>query len=133
VTADAVLAAGRAAAEALMVDRCELRGADVRGARDPSTNQYTLTPGPLRYAGPCKVQTTDTIGNATAAGERLVMVTRFEVHLPVSAPAAKVDDVVTITASVADPQLVGRRFRVVSLIHKSYLTARRLAVQEVQS
>lgn len=116
-----------------MVDACELRGADVRGARDPATNQYVMTPGPLRYAGRCKVQTTDTIGRGAAAGERVVMVTRFEVHLPVSAAAAKVGDVVTITASVNDPQLVGRRFRVASLVHKSFPTARRLAVEEVQS
>src|SRR5690242_10459314 len=104
----------RSMAESLMVDACELRGPDVKGALDLVTRKYPLTPGALRYAGKAKVQTTDTIGNATDAAERAVMKTRFEVHIPMSAPAASVDDVITITASVLDPQLAGRRFRVVS-------------------
>lgn len=116
-----------------MVDELELRGPDERGPLDPDTCQYTSTPGPLKYAGPGKVQTTDTIGNVADAAERVVMVTRFGAHLPMSAPAAAVDDVVTVQASVLDPQLVGRRFRVVSLIHKSFMTARRLSVEEIQS
>lgn len=116
-----------------MVDAGELRGPDVKGPLNPSTGQYPITPGPLKYSGKAKVQTTDTIGNASEAAERIVMLTRFEVHLPMTAPAAAVDDVWTCTASVLDPELVGRRFRVVSLLHKSLMTARRLAVEEVQS
>ena len=116
-----------------MVDTLELRGPDVRGSLDPATGQYQTTPGPLKYSGPGKVQTTDTIGNAADAAERVVMVTRFGAHLPMSAPAAAVDDVITVTASVLDQQLVGRRFRVVSLVHKSLMTARRLSVEEIQS
>lgn len=120
-------------AEALMVDAGELRAPDVRGAKDPVTGKYTYTPGALRYEGSAKVQTTDTIGNKGDAAERVIMTTRFELHLPMSAPAAAVDDVWTCTSSVLDPQLVGRRFRVASLVHKSFMTARRIAVEEVQS
>jgi len=116
-----------------MVDAGELRGPDMKGPLDTNTGQYPITPGSLKYSGVVKVQTTDTIGNANDAAERVVMRTRFEVHLPMSAPAAAVDDVFTIAASVLDPELVGRRFRVVSLVHKSFMTARRLALEEVQS
>lgn len=116
-----------------MIDACELRGPDIKGPLNPTTRQYPVTPGALRYSGMAKVQTTDTIGNANDAAERVVMRTRFEVHLPMSAPAAEVDDVIAITASELDPQLTGRRFRVVSLVHKTFMTARRLAVEEVQS
>lgn len=130
--ADAIQA-GREAAEELFVDTGELRGPDVKGALDPVTGQYPVTPGALKYTGPAKVQTTDTIGNANDAAERVVMRTRFELHLPMSAPAAAVDDVWTHTSSELDPELVGRRFRVASLIHKSFMTARRLAVEEIQS
>lgn len=133
MSATDALLAGRAAAEALMVDTGELRGPDVRGALDPDTGQYAVTPGPLRYTGKAKLQTTDTIGNRGDAAERVVMTTRFELHLPMSAPAAAVDDVWTPTTSELDPELVGRRFRVASLVHKSFMTARRLAVEEVQS
>jgi hypothetical protein len=116
-----------------MVDTLELRGPDVKGTLDPDTGIYPTTPGPLKYTGIGKVQTTDALGNAAEAAERVVMVTRFSAHLPMSAAAAAVDDVITVTASEHDPQLVGRRFRVASLIHKSLMTARRLAVEEVQS
>lgn len=94
---------------------------------------YPVTPGPLKYAGKAKMQTTDTMGEPAHAAERVVMRTRFELHLPMSAPAAAVDDIWTMTASVLDPELSGRRWRVASLIHKSFMTARRLAVEEVQS
>lgn len=110
----------------------ELRAPDVRGPRNPD-GTYPTQPGELKYAGPGKVQTTDTMGDPADAGERLAMVTRFEVHLPMSAPAAAVDDVWTPTASAGDSELVGKRFRIASLVHKSYATARRLAVEEVQS
>lgn len=123
----------RRLAEELMIDAGELRGPDVKGPLNPTTGQYPMTPGELKYAGKAKVQTTDTIGNKGDAAERVVMTTRFELHLPMDAPAAEVDDIWTHTSSVLDPQLVGRRFRVASLVHKSFMTARRLAVEEVQS
>jgi len=110
----------------------ELRLADVKGPINPGTRNYTSTPGALVYAGIGKVQSTDTIGNQATASERIVVTSRFEVHLPMNAPAASVDCVWTQKVS-ADPELVGRRFRVASLIHKSHMTARRLAVEEIQS
>jgi len=133
VSAAEALQAGREFAEEQMADTVELRGPDVRGPINEATGQYTYTPGALKYSGKAKVQTTDTIGNREDAGERIVMVTRFEVHLPISAATAAVDDVVTIIASEHDPELVGNRFRVASLTHKSFPTARRLAVEETQS
>lgn len=120
-------------AESLMLDAGELRAPDTKGPLDPVTRKYTPVPGVLKYSGPAKIQTADVIGNKGDAAERVIMTTRFELHLPMSAPAAAVDDVWTHTSSELDPQLVGRRFRVASLIHKSFMTARRIAVEEVQS
>lgn len=127
------LAEARAEAEALMVDTGELRGPDVRGALDPVTRQYAHTPGALKYSGKAKIQTSGMIGHAKDSAERAVMVSRLEVHLPMSAPAAAVDDVWTTTAAAHDPELAGLRLRVSSLVHKTFMTARRLAVEEVQS
>lgn len=115
-----------------MVDAGELRGPDVKGPLN-ADRTYSPTPGPLKYAGKAKMQTTDTMGDPKQAAERVVMRTRFELHLPMSAPTAAVDDVWTMTASALDPELVGRRFRVASLLHKSFMTARRITVEEVQS
>lgn len=124
--------AGREAAEEEMVDAGELRGPEVKGPINPD-GTYPVIPGALKYSGKAKAQTTDAIGHATEAGERIVMETRFEIHLPMSAPQAAVDDVWTMTSSELDPQLVGKRFRVASMIQKSFMTARRLAVEETQS
>lgn len=127
-----LLARGRERAEALMVDAGELRGPDTRVLNE-TTGQYAVTPGALKYAGKGKVQTTDAIGHDAEAGDRGIMITRYEVHLPISAAAAAVDDVWSVTSSPNDPELVGRRFRVASLMHKTHPTARRLAVEETQS
>ena len=115
-----------------MVDTGELRGPDVLGPLDPQGQRPRL-PGPLKYSGKGKAQTTDAIGNDTEAGDRNIMVTRYEIHLPISAPAAAVGDLWTFTTCAHDPQLVGKKFRVASLMHKTYPTARRLAVEETQS
>lgn len=115
-----------------MVDAGELRGPDTRVLNE-TTGQYAVTPGALKYSGKGKVQTTDAIGHDAEAGDRGIMVTRYEVHLPISAAAAAVDDVWSVTSSPNDPELVGRRFRVASLMHKTHPTARRLAVEETQS
>jgi hypothetical protein len=127
-----LLDAGRSLAQALMADSVELRAPNIRVLNE-TTGQYEETPGALKYSGAGKVQTTDTIGQGREAGDREIAVTRFEVHLPMSAAQAAVDDVITVTVSVLDPQLVGKRFRVASLVHKTYMTARRLAVEELQS
>lgn len=116
-----------------MIDSGELRGPDVDGPIDEDTGQYTKIPGDLRYAGIARVQTTDAIGNDSTAGDRSLVQTRFRVDLPMSAPGAAVDDIFTVTSSVLDPELAGCRFRVASLVHKTFMTARRLAVEEVQS
>lgn len=110
----------------------ELRGPDTR-VLDEDSGQYTYTPGSLKYAGIGKVQSTDAIGNDADAGDRAIMVTRAEVHLPIAAPIAAVDDVWTQTASLVDPQMVGRRFRIASKEPKSLATVRRLAAEETQS
>lgn len=122
----------RQQAESLMVDAGELRGPGTR-TLDEDSGQYVDVPGPLKYAGKAKLQTTEALGNDAEAGDRQVMVTRFRVDLPMSAPQAAVDDVFTFTSSKFDPQVAGKRFRVTSLIEKSFMTARRIAVEEVQS
>lgn len=116
-----------------MIDAGELRGPDVDGPINEATGQYAKTPGALKYAGKAKLQTTDTIGNDASTDDRIVVQTRFRVDLPMSAPAAAVDDIFTVTSSALDPELAGCRFRVASLVHKTFMTARRLAVEEVQS
>lgn len=129
-----VLDDARQFAESLMLDTGELRGPDVRGALNESTQQYTYTPGALKYSGKCKIQLrVSATGASPVAGDRAMAVLRYEVHLPMSTAAAAVDDWFKVTASVSDPELVGRRFRVAALVHKTHMSARRLICEEVQN
>lgn len=88
----------------------------------------TLT---LVYSGPCKVQQTITQASTPSAGGHQFTLQDSRVDFPVEAGPLAVDDVVTLTASVLDPQLVGREFRVTELFHKSYATAQRTRAEEI--
>lgn len=120
---------GRREAESLMLDACTVHrpGAPVT---DPDTGVVApaLT---LVYAGPCKVQQTISQASNPTAGGHSFTVHDSRVDFPVSAGPFAVDDVVTMTASALDTQLVGRTFRVSELFHKSYATAQRVKVSEV--
>lgn len=58
-------------------------------------------------------------------------VQRNGLSLPVAAGPALVGHVVTCVASALDPHMVGREFRVASLLHKTHATAQRVALEEV--
>lgn len=127
---EAVLA-GRIAAEALFVDSCTIRAPSTFGAMDPDTGLRTETLGTTRYTGRCKVQTYEPFEQTPQSGEHVFTVQRYAVHIPASAAQVQVNDVITITAATLDSSLVGRRYRVAGLLHKSMATAQRLLVDEV--
>ena len=66
-------------------------------------------------------------------GEALVYQLLIDVQVPMSVTGLAVGDVVTVTASALDPDLVGRHFWVKDLAHKTHMTARRLGCEEVTS
>lgn len=127
-----VLARGRAAAEEGMVDTCTVTRITATGTDQDTGVQTTSTAGV--YSGRCRVQQRVPGGARPAdVGEAFQLMLRLEVQVPVSAATAgiRVGDLVTITASVNDPDLTGRVLRVRELAHKSEATARRLGVEEV--
>jgi len=129
VSAEAAVLAGRREAEALMVDAC-----DVMRPGEPVTDPETgnVIPGEtFVYSGPCKVQQTLSQASSPEAGGHAFTVQDSRVDFPVAAGPLMVDDVVTVTSSVLDPQLVGRVFRVIELFHKSFATAQRTRVSEL--
>lgn len=81
------------------------------------------------FSSRCKVQARQLQASEKDAGGREATLVRLEVHLPVSAGAVQVDDRLTITASTYDAQLVGRVFRVLAPVGKSFATARRVEVE----
>lgn len=125
---DAVLARGRAAAEAGMVDACTIRR--VSGS---STDQSTGVPARTYadiYSGKCRVQQSLAQAAQHDAGEDYMLLLRLQVQLPMSVTGIEVNDEVTVTASANDADLVGRVFLVRDLFHKTEATARRVGVIE---
>jgi uncharacterized protein DUF6093 len=123
-----VLARGRAAAEALMLDACVIKR--VTGTvTDQTSGQITPTEATI-YTGKCRVQHALAQANAQDVGEAYLLILRLELQIPMSVTDVRPEDEVTITASVHDPDLVNRVFVVRDLFHKTHATARRLQVQE---
>jgi hypothetical protein len=128
---ESLLARGRAAAERLMVDACVIRRKT--GESPGPGGVITTTYGPDLYSGKCRVQTKTETGAATTVGEATVYVGRHEVQLPITVTGLAEGDHVEITASVSDPDLVGKVFTVRDITAKTHLTARRVVVTEVTS
>ncbi|MCZ2261582.1 DUF6093 family protein [Isoptericola sp. QY 916] len=129
MTAAGALRRGRRMAEKLMVEavRVVRLGAQVV---DPVTGDL-VQPETEVYAGKAKVQTYEAQESNPDAGGHTYTVQRYAVHLPVGGYAPVVGHVITVTTAVMDPNLTGRKFRVVALLHKSMATAYRLGVEEV--
>jgi hypothetical protein len=126
-----VLARGRTAAEAGMADACTIRRASGSGTTDPVTGVPSQAYTTL-YTGKCRVQQQVAIARPHDVGEDKVWLVRFDLQLPMATSAGlEVGDRVTITASVADPDLTGRVFMVNELAHKSEATSRRVGIIEV--
>lgn len=125
----AVVLRGRRAAESLMLDACIVR--TITGDTTDSDGNVTPTYSWPVYAGPCKVQTYEAQESNPQAGGATFTVQRYAVHVPVASFAPTIGQVVTITVAALDPNLTGRDFRVVALLHKTAATAYRLGVEEV--
>lgn len=87
------------------------------------------------FTSKAKIQTRDLAATSSEAGARTVTTVRVELHLPIDAPAVQAGDVWehTTVGALSDMQLLGRKFRVIAPVGKSFATARRLEVEEVVS
>lgn len=125
-----VLARGRTAALLGMKDACTIRRRN-GGTTDPVTGYPATEPYTALYAGQCRVQQAVAIARPHDVGEDHVLIVRFDLQLPIDGTEGlQVNDEVTITAAVNDPDLVGRVFRILELAHKSEATARRVGMTE---
>lgn len=123
-----VLARGRLAAEAGMVDTCAI--SRVTGqTTDPFSGEVTDT-RTTAYTGKCRIQQAAADAQQHEAGEDYLLLLRLEVQLPMTVTGLEVGDQVTVIASAHDADLVGRVFLVHDLAHKTHATARRVQVTE---
>ena len=116
-----------------MIDACRItRPGEGRGPWNDEIDDYDPAPRVTAYEGKCQVQERDTQENATIAGEADLDTQRYTVKLPVAtSTGVRKDDEVEITFAALDPDLLGRKFTVGALHHKTYATARRLPCVEV--
>lgn len=126
MSATSITLRGRAAAEALMADAVTIQHRTGQ-TTDPDTGVVTPTLSTL-YTGKAKIQQQAASASPTTIGEAEVFIGQVEVHVPITVTGIRPDDLVTVTASALDADLVGKTYRVRGIADKSFLTARRLAV-----
>ena len=113
-----------------MLDRCTVR-LKPTVTTDPDTFEDVATPGPVVYAGPCRIAEPTAQERAPEVAEAQWSTLRKVLHLPLTAEGVAVDHVVTVDGAALDPQLVGRTYRVLAPAASSQVTARRFPVLEV--
>ncbi|WP_333770941.1 DUF6093 family protein [Streptomyces sp. IBSBF 2435] len=120
-------AAGRAAAEQDMTDRCRI---ERTGPVATSADGTDTTPVTVLYDGICRVKPAGTaavVPSATAAAETW----QHKLSIPYAAGAGiRSNDRVVITAS-DDPTLAGLRLQVRNIDRGTHITARRIWCTEV--
>jgi hypothetical protein len=111
----------------MMVDDCVIRR-EASEATDDFSGTITPTYTTL-YTGKCRLQQVLPHATRFDAGEDSVLLQPLVLSVPIAATGIEPGDVATVTAS-QDADLIGRTFLVKVIIHKTYLTARRLGVEE---
>lgn len=117
---------GRSAAVRLMVDACVITR--VTGeTTDPDTGVVTAASDTV-YEGPCKVSGDRPYETDMFGGGRVEPQQRLILHLPVSVGPVQAGDAVMVTASVYQPHLAGREYRVAGPDERSWQTAQRVFI-----
>jgi len=134
MSATSAVQRGRIAAEALMVDTCLI----TRDISTPpgNTNADTGVVTPVYstiYAGKCRLKLPVAVARPIKVGEAQEFSQHPILSLPATTTGVLVDDILTITASLLMPSLVGRLFHVRAVPGQSHMTAARFEVMELMS
>ena len=105
---------------------CEIRGPEELGTFNPVTGAYDVTEGVLRYTGACRVQRILREKIAGVVTEQNLPSMGYLVQIDHDADTVLVRDIVTITACVGDPQLVGQELPVAARVFGSMRVTRDL-------
>lgn len=132
---EAALAAGRQAAEQLMVDIFALTRPTGEGTVYDSATQSEAEATSSLGTSVGKIQSRSLVVTEAEVAGRTAGTVRIELHLPVTAPALRRGDLATMTATgpMTPAALIGRRLRVVGPVGKTWATAMRYEVEEVVS
>lgn len=128
----------RVEVESLMTDACRITR-PIDGVRDDVLDPTTLqlvppVPDVVEvYAGPCGVSARNPSGQSSQglvqeAGDR-EWSARYTLKTPVSAPLPLPGDMVTVTASVRDSEMVGWEFRVIATTGGTFKLSRKTEME----
>ena len=120
---------GRAAAEALQVDTCTITRI-VSTTTDPDTGVVTPTYSTI-YTGKCRLKLPVAVARPLKVGEAQEFTQHPILSLPALTTGVQVDDILTVTASLLMPSLVGRVFHIRAVPGQSHMTAARFEVMEI--
>lgn len=129
MSATSITLRGRIEAEALMVDTCTITRV-VSTTTDPDTGVVTPTYSTI-YTGKCRLKLAVAVARPLKAGEAQEFSQHPILSLPATTTGVLVDDILTITASLLMPSLVGRVFHVRAQPGQSHMTAARFEVMEI--
>lgn len=132
MSAASAVAAGRAAAEALMVDEVTIDRATGATTLDPVTLAEVPVFAPV-YSGPARIQRTNSLSPSdTVVGGFEFTTSAFLAQLPLSASGIRKGDRLTVTAiASADADLLGLVGTVRGNLTKTHPTKRTLVCEEV--
>lgn len=131
MTRVSVLAAGRRAAEAGMVDACTITR--TTGTTTDRTTGVVIPTTTTVYSGACRVQELFGFSREVSPSPDQSQLARYRIlQLPVvDSEDVRVGDHVTITACVNDPDLVGVVMLLRDQSGKSEATSRRVGIEEI--
>lgn len=131
MSATSAVLRGRTAAEALMVDQATITRT-ATSVVDPDTGVITGTTTTV-YTGKCRLKLPVAVARPLLVGQAQEFLQHPILSLPATTTGVRINDVVTITASLLMPVLVGRVFHIRAQPGQSHMTAARFEVMEVQS
>lgn len=126
----AVLPELRAQAASLRTAACTITRPSTDGTFDPETGTTTY-PETTIYEGECRLRAPSLADRETFSGEHEFTLQDAVLSLPIEAVGLKTNDLVTVTASAMDPDLIGRQYTLIAVHRGSQITARRCVVREV--
>lgn len=115
-------------------DDCIIRNPDVTlGALNATTGLYdSPTVGATVYTGPCIVsQSPHQGGTLPQAGQDWILESH-RLRIPATATTPSLGDIVTVTASVRDPDMVGLELEVVGPRQATYLVSKIIGCRSVE-
>jgi hypothetical protein len=130
VTAESAVAAGRAAAEALMTDTCQV-GFDKQSDVLDEHGEYPMVFTPV-YDGPCRFKAGNVQASDVEAASQLLVSQLATLSLPIGTSVDVRNGMqVRVTGSLTDPALPGTVATIKAPFRSAYSTARRFAAEVV--